>query len=441
MPFGTELIIILFMLAINAVFAAYEMALASVSRSTLAALVSQKKKGAEAAAFMKDRMEASLAVVQLGITLAGAIAAATGGAGIEETLAPFLMNSFGLSHLVSELIALAMLIIPLSCFTIVFAELVPKMFALGNKEWVCLKFSPLMKILSLIAYPIVRVFEQTVKKVIIVGRKKFEPAISKEELQGLHELRAAARLARASRLIGAREEGIVLSAASLSSRPIRDIMIPAPDISMINESSSLTDALLKAHLDMHTRFPVCAGEDDPQTIDGYVNFKDIVLALKMNPSDPTIRGIKRAIMKVHEATPISEALSRMMQGREHIALVVSEEKKTLGMITLEDIIEELVGEIEDEFDRLPSHVHPYGSAWIMGGGVPMKVVELKIDLKQLSGEFQEHTPTLAEWSARRLGRPPQGGDVIEGKNIMVTVRKLRRKKISEAVVSKRPASS
>src|SRR5262249_28871312 len=162
------------------------------------------------------------------------------------------------------------------------AELIPKMFALNNKEWVCLSLSPLMKILADVFYPVIGLLERIVKVVIKAGQK--HPKLRKQEDEPqLHELNAAASLARASRLIGAREEKIVLSAAQLSLRPVREIMIKATDIFTIPIESSLSEALIRAHLDMHTRFPVVMNPDDPQTIHGYVNFKDITMALKLNP--------------------------------------------------------------------------------------------------------------------------------------------------------------
>lgn len=435
MTFFTEIIVILLMLVLNAVFAAYEMALASVSRARLLVLVNQKKKGAEAAAFMKDRMEASLAVIQLGITLFGAIAAATGGAGIEKSFAPFLMLTFGLSKLAAEIIALITLIIPLSCFIIIFAELLPKMFALNNREWVLLRLSPAMKALALLAYPVVRIFEYLVKKMGTFGAKKIRKQVIREELQELYELRAAVSLARAARLIGAHEEKIVLAAAHLSSRHLRDIMIPAADISMIPIEASLNDALVRAHLDLHTRFPVCSKEGDPQTIEGYINFKDIVLALKMSPRDPSVRGITRPITRVYSLTPIADVLSLMMQNKIHIALVTAREGKILGLITLEDILEELVGEIEDEFDRLSSQIQPYGNAWIAGGGVPMKILAKKLELADFPEDSPEGAMSLAEWCTKKLGRPPKGGETFNIANISVVVRKLRRRRLSEAIVS------
>ncbi|MEK7994552.1 MAG: CBS domain-containing protein, partial [Planctomycetota bacterium] len=241
--------------------------------------------------------------------------------------------------------------------------------------------------------------------------------------------------ARASKLLGEREEKIVLAAAHLSTRPVHDIFIPAQDMSMIHVGSSLMDALVKAHLDMHTRFPVCALENDPQSIQGYVNFKDIVAALKINPSDPTVRGITRPIQKIKEDTVLSVLLETMIQQKTHIVIVVSQEGTVLGMATLEDVIEELVGEIEDEFDRLPTHIHPCGATWIMGGGVPMSTVTSTVGLQWQTAAGAGRIPTLAEWCAQHAGPTLKGGEAIEADNLHVLPRKFRRKKVLEATVA------
>jgi putative hemolysin len=234
--------------------------------------------------------------------------------------------------------------------------------------------------------------------------------------------------------MGAREEKIVLAAAHLSTHLVRDIMIPAQDISMVYAGSTLSHALLKAHLDMHTRFPVCMVENDPQSIERYLNFKDIVSALRVNPADPTIKGISRPITKVQEDLPLSKLLEMMIQEKTHIVVVVSGDNIVLGMITLEDIIEELVGEIEDEFDRLPTHIHPCPTGWIMGGGVPMTTVASTAGL-DWSAKFTGRVPILAEWCDQTLGVPLKGGESIQSDGLRVVPRKFRRKKLQEAIVS------
>jgi putative hemolysin len=433
--FGYELVVIVLMLVFNAVFAAYEMGLASISRARLAVLFGEKKKGAAEAAFMKDKMEASLATIQLGITMVGVAAAATGGAGVQETFVPYLQHSLNVSVTFSRILAIVVLMIPLTFVIIVFGELVPKMLALNNKEWIVLRLSPVMKVISQIIYPVVSVIEITVKKVVSLLTRwgGIEPS---SQGHWLHELRAAVSLARTSQLMGEREEKIVLAAAHLSTHLVRDIMMPAQDISMIYIGSSLSEALVRAHLDMHTRFPICMKENDPQSIEGYVNFKDIVSALRVNPSDPTIKGISRPIKKVNEDMPLSRLLEEMIREKNHIVIVTSNKGAVLGMVTLEDIIEELVGEIEDEFDRLPTHIHPYGSScWIVGGGVSMGTVVSTAGL-DWSGKFDKgRSPTVAEWCARQVGQPLKGGEVIESDGLRVVPRKFRRKKVSEAMIT------
>jgi putative hemolysin len=309
------------------------------------------------------------------------------------------------------------------------------MLALNNKEWIVLRLSPAMKVLSQAIGPIVSIIEITVKKVVglLMLLSRIEPS---SQRQWLHELRAAVSLARTSKLMGEREEKIVLAAAHLSTQMVRDIMIPAKDITMIYAGSSLEESLIKAHLDMHTRFPVCVKENDPQSIDGYVNFKDIVAAMRVNPSDPSIRGILRPMKKVSEDMPLSLLLEVMIRERHHIVIVTSEEESILGMVTLEDVIEELVGEIEDEFDRLPSHIHPYGvSCWIVGGGVSMGTVTSAAGLDWSSKFGEGRIPTVAEWCVQQAGQPLKGGEVIERDGLRVVPRKFRRKKVSEAMVT------
>jgi putative hemolysin len=246
-----------------------------------------------------------------------------------------------------------------------------------------------------------------------------------------HELHAAVGMARTSRLIGAHEEKIVLSAAQLSSRPIREIILPLKDISTLPLETSLTNALLQAHLDLHTRFPVCRVADDPQTIDGYVTFKDIVVTLKMNPSSPSLKSIVRPIKRLPEDNSISRILELMIQEKIHIALVETKDHELLGMVTLEDILEELVGSIEDEFDRLPNYMHTTEAGWIVGGGISMLALA---DLIHEAPFSEQQSMTLAHWCTQELGRPVQKGEVIKTHGLTIIVRKLRRHQVSEAFI-------
>lgn len=432
-----SLIVILFMLVLNAVFAAYEMALASVSQSKLRALAQENKHGAKDALFMKDKIEASLAVIQVGITLVGAIAAAVGGASSYEAIAPYIVERFNAPRLWADILALAIFIIPLTIITIIFGELVPKTFALKKREWVCLKLSPAMKSIYIVFSPIVSFLEKTVKLITAKGAEKIG---TKEgyHLPHIHELKAAASMARASRLIGIREEKIMHSAAELSLRPVKDIIIPAKEISTIPIKSSLTEALVLAHLDMHTRFPVSSESDNPQSITGYVNLKDIIYTLHSNPVEPSLQAIVRPMKSFDAEAKISGVMEEMIHDSLHIGIVKDTNGVILGMVTLEDILEELVGEILDEYDRLPTYIHPYGNGWVMAGGVSLdKVAQAAgIEISRLKPQGEPMVNTLAQWCRYIKKGNLKGAESFEHEGITVTVRKFRRKQVLEAFVEK-----
>src|SRR5687768_16767795 len=251
---------ILMMVMLNAVFAAYEIALASASLGRLKTLAEEHRAGGRAAAFMKENMEASLAVVQLGITVVGVIAAATGGAGAEESISPSLQAWLGVSSRVADVLSLALIVLPLSALTIIAGELIPKVFALKNKEWVCLKLSPPMRALSLIFYPAVWLLEGVVRAMLTWSERRWRPSLEghKTETAEMQELRAVVALARTSRLIGGKEEQIMLGAARLSNRRISEIMLPVEEMVTLYLQQTMAESLVTAHTEMHTRFPVCS---------------------------------------------------------------------------------------------------------------------------------------------------------------------------------------
>ncbi|MBN2578614.1 MAG: HlyC/CorC family transporter [Pirellulales bacterium] len=453
-----EIIIILAMIGLNSVFAAYEIALASVSVAQLQVLVKDGLRGAKAALFMKENFEASLATVQLGITLLGAIAAATGGAGAEKSLEPLFSRTLGFSPGFSRFCALAAVVVPITAVTIIFGELVPKVFAIRNKERVCLRLSPTMRWFSFSVWPAVWLLESAVTGIIWLGerRKRGADDPHKHESIELQSLRASVALARASRLIGERQESIILRAAQLTGRPIREIMLPAEFINMLALTDTLEQCLVAAHLDMHTRFPVSERPDDPQTIIGYVNFKDLLALMRMaKGGELSLRAILRPFPHLNDSLPIALCLERMIREHTHIALVVDSPvgpvdklsvgpvdnlsySRVVGMVTLEDILEELVGDIEDEYDRLPTHCTPSGKSWVVGGGIGLARLRELTGL-DLTGDLPpQGAVTLSDWFSGHLNRPPRGGDEINRRGIRAVLRKIRRNKVMEAQVGREP---
>jgi putative hemolysin len=427
------IVTILAMLILNGVFAAYEIALASVRVGRLKALVDHRRPGAATALRMKNRMEGSLAVVQLGITLVGAIAAATGGASVDEWLGPLVEKEWGVSRALSHAIALTCFVLPLSALTIVVGELIPKVLALKNPEWICVTLSPLMWAFSLVVYPAVLLLEWVTTRLVNLLERLLPKRKSDDHLAGLHELRAQVNLLRASQAIGVQEERIILQASRLSTMKVKDIMMPDDDIVMVLADAPLSENLVIAHMDLHTRFPVTTRKGDQEGIIGYVTFKDMVLLAKTHPGNPVLREIVRQIISLPQELTLSEALRRMIADHHHLALVRDGNGKVAGMITQEDIFEELVGDIQDEFDRLPRHINPAGHQLVVGGGVTLGQLREALQRPELGPELPA-TTTLNDWLNHDREVPLRGGDMVVVDRVWSQVRKVRRRRITEAVL-------
>jgi len=195
---------------------------------------------------------------------------------------------------------------------------------------------------------------------------------------------------------------------------------------------SLAEALIEAHIHHHTRFPLSKGEDRNEII-GYVNFKDIVSALQLNPKDPSLKGICRPVLSVEQNESVSSLLNRLIKTYQHIAIVKDLKGKVCGVVTLEDVIESIVGEISDEYDLLPDYFYQIAeNRYVVGGGIAMS---------RLTSEFcrvlSEESMNLDEWVRARLGRAPRSEDIIEYEDIVFNVRKVRRSSLYEAIVFKK----
>jgi putative hemolysin len=430
----TGILIISVMLVLNSLFAAYELALASVSLGRLRLLVDQGRRGAAAALAMKNRMEASLAVVQIGITLVGAIAAATGGAGAEGSISPRLQNWLGVSPEFADILAIALIVLPLSAVTIIVGELVPKSVALRNSEWVCLKLSAIMKAFAMVVYPAMIFFEWITKLLVRVFERRMPSGAASQYEIGLAELRAQTRALRTSRIIGAEQERIILGASTLTRVKVSDILVSPEDIVMLDANGPLSEHFVTVHLEGYTRFPVTGKRGDPQSILGYVNLKELIFLAKNHPENTSLHQIVRPLVAVAPDTPIGVAFSQMMKEHVHLALVKGSDEVVRGIITLEDILEEIVGDIQDEFDRLPRLVIPSGRYWVVGGGATLRQLRDALGRPTL-GEGTPLNTVVTDWLLARAARRLKGGDVVNVDGLRVLIRKMRRQKVLEAMVS------
>ena len=289
-----------------------------------------------------------------------------------------------------------------------------------------------IRIVELSALPL-RFFIVILRPVITLLRfvnKPFEKRKSGNHTATLDEINALAGHAQLSKQISTNQANIIKGVTLLSKKKAEDLMIPVDQITFLSKSQTLSEAIIKAHLDPHTRFPVIDGDNLDQVL-GYVNFKELVYRMRTNPADPTLAGIIRPLKFVQEDTSCQQLLKVFVDEHEHMALVQNTENKTLGLITLEDIIEELVGEIEDEFDKLPKNIHMLSQGvWIVGGGVPMQSISEKLDRAGLS-----HNINISEWIIKQIGHMPAVDERIKTEGHEFNVRRIRRGNVFEVLIT------
>jgi len=248
----------------------------------------------------------------------------------------------------------------------------------------------------------------------------------------LDEITALAGLARLSREIEPQQERIVQGAFRLSKLAVKDLMAPVDGVAFLEAGQTAGAALEAALVDLRTRYPVREAAGSGR-VAGYVSFKEVVLAARSGLEGQELSKLLRPVRYVHPDDLAADLLSLFVAQHVHMAVVEGPGGQTLGIVTMEDMVEEIVGELEDEFDRLPQRVQPVGrDAWLVGGGKSMS------DLCALLGAGTCDTAeSLAAWVQRTLGRAPRPGDACAGMGLRVVVRRTRRGKALEATV--RPA--
>ena len=290
-----------------------------------------------------------------------------------------------------------------------------------------------MRMFSRVAYPLVLFFEHLTKKATGFVDRLF-PAGPPDIQIGMNELKAQIGMLRAAKAIGVQQEQIMVQAAKLSTVRLRDIMLPARDIVTLAADAPLTTNLLIAHLDLHTRFPVTERPGDLSAIIGYATFKEMMFLAKTHPDNPSLREITRPIFRLPADMTAYEALRRMVSEHVHLALVSDPVKPSiLGMITQEDLFEELVGDIQDEFDRLPRTLVASGRQWVVGGGTYLARLRETFNRPDLGSQLAPEA-TVSDWILHTLRRNPRGGDALTIDRLAVLVRKIRRNKVTEALI-------
>jgi CBS domain containing-hemolysin-like protein len=350
-----------------------------------------------------------IAVILILNTLASTMGASLAGA--------MFSNLFGSKYILIFSIILSYVIIQ-------WGEILPKPLGVRFKRQVaCLLARPLLWGVS-ISHPLMILIEWL--------NKPFLPAsLAKMEHDPIGDINVLARFASYNRLITHEQENIVARSLKLSHTTVQDIMVGRHEVKYLSTTMSLADALVEAHIHHHTRY-ILVSNDNLDDVIGYVNVKDIVSALKTNPKDPSLKGISRPIAVIKPVQFVTELLKGLTKGYQHIALVRDENGKTAGMVTLEDVVEAIVGDVEDEYDAVPTHViHLSDIRFLAGGGVTLSGLK-----KETGFDLPEEAVTINDLLLNLSKTFPVVETRINYKNVVFIVRKVRRSKIHEVIVEK-----
>jgi putative hemolysin len=388
-----------------------EACLLSLSLTDVARLQEKQPMVARIWLGFKKNIDRPIAVILIVNTLANVIGAQLAGVQLEKIIGP--------EYIVLFTIAYSFLIVQV-------IEILPKTIGVRyNKRFARVIAVPLKGLITLFA-PLVFVIQKL--NLLFTGWKKPE-----EKLDAVGEISVLAHLAQSSAQITKRQENILKRALSLSKLTVKEVMVRKDDIKCLSTDMSLAEALIEAHLHHHTRFPLIEGGDREKVI-GYVNFKDIVTALRIKPTDPSLRGIARPVVWLAGDETISVALGKLTSGYQHISLVRDGENRLIGMVTLENIIESIVGDVNDEYDVLPSHCYKLSETrTLAGGGIKLEQLAKLLDLPFEDGEL-----TLNDWLLQKYGRVPSSDERLARDGYEFQPHKVSRGKVYEATIDKLP---
>jgi putative hemolysin len=425
-----ELFIVIALILANGFFSGAEMAIVASRRGRLRQLADEGDVAARTALELASSPDRFLPTVQVGITLVGTLAAAYGGDQLVEPLAAWLAaNSPPLIANAATPIALTVFVALLSFFTLLFGELVPKRLALRNAERVARIVAPAMHFVSQLAKPLVWGLGRATSAVLfLLGAGKQEgPSVSVDDIEHLMET------GRAEGVVEPVEQAVAIEALRLGERTVRDIMRPRIDLDALDVETPPGEIIGAIAMAGYSRLPVYEGSLDH--ILGYVFLKDVLRHTWMGwPIE--LRKIMHRALFVPETMPLDRLLELFQNEKNQMAIVLDEYGGTEGLVTLEDILEELVGEIHDEHRaaRHTAFVRRDDGSWLVDGSASIEDMAETVDVK-LDGAPRDYS-TVSGLVLARLERIPATGDVTQWQGLTIEVVDMDGRRIDKVLIRK-----
>lgn len=423
-----SIFLIIIFIFINGFFAAAEIAVVTLRKSRIKKLMDDGNKNAVALHRLREKPEKFLATIQIGVTLAVTLASAIGGVIAVETLKPILTEiQVPFISASSEVIAIAVVASVITYFSIIFGELIPKSVALSHPETVGLLSAPIIEKFSKLANLFVRILTFTTNMLLKpFGKKAFRKKsyISEDEIKLLLEE------GREKGIFEDEEKQLIHSVFDFADIFVKEVMVPSPQMLTIGINMPVDEVKQIILEEQFTRYPVIG--KDLNDIRGTINTK-VLLNMLLKTEDVVIRKITKPPLFVPETMKISFLLRDMQKKRVHLAIVIDEYGAVSGLVTLEDLIEEIIGEIRDEFDTESPVIHLKDGSMIIDASINIR--DLYDDYSIAIPEAPEYE-TLGGFIVTSLQRIPQPGDEIQIDSQRIKIIEMVGKRISKVKLDK-----
>ena len=393
-----NILVVLFFVLLGGFFAAAELALVSVRESQVQRLAEDGRRGRRLAAVTADPNR-FLAAGQVGVTLAGFISAGFGAATIAPTLAP-VFAGWGVSEGVSDTLAFIFVTIVIAYLSLVLGELVPKRIALQRVEKVALFVAGPIDVLATLFKPFIVAL--SIATDAIVRLLGIDPHGAKEAISG-EELRD---LVAAHEDLTVEERELIEDVFAAGDRELREVMLPRTEVDFLDASMPVAKAAKVVSDQPHSRYPVIRGSADD--VIGFVHVRDI-LAPDLAETSIRVGDLARDITSFPGSKEVLSTLTEMRRLRQHLAIVQDEYGGTAGIVTMEDLVEELIGDIQDEYDvERPAEEQGVFGVRTVDGLLNLEDFEDESGVELPEGPYE----TVAGFVISRLGRVPLLGDIV-----------------------------
>ncbi|PIG91353.1 hemolysin family protein [Gloeocapsopsis sp. IPPAS B-1203] len=409
-----EILIIFLLIVANGIFAMSEIAVVSSRKARLQQLANEGNAKARAALKLAESPNNFLSTVQVGITLIGVLTGAFGGATIATNLANYLQQIPGLAPY-SQAIALAIVVLTITYLSLIIGELVPKRLALHSPERIAANIAMPMRTIAAMVSPAVYFLSAStdfVLRILGIGPST-EPLVTEEEIKVLIEQGTEAGTFEVA------EQDMVERVFRLGDRPVSALMTPRPEIVWLDLEDSLEANRHRIIDGGHSRFPVCQGGLD--NVLGIVPVSDLLArCLSNQPLDLTV-SLRQPVF-VPESTRGLKVLEMFKQTGTHIALVVDEYGVIQGLVTLNDILIEIVGDVpSDDNQEEPQAVQREDGSWLLDGMLSIDEFFELFAIKEIPAEHRGSYQTLGGFVITHLGRIPTASDYFEWQGMRIEV--------------------